>query len=120
MAYLYEGSRVQIPGAAEVSGAFRPNNSFGEEVQAALDDIQPWEKGEDPYHTFELSRAIGARVVALDQAELPDLRWGVNPFHTASDPGLSPYTFLRRSDERQGGQYLPGFIQENTCLRFLG
>lgn len=99
-AYEYLGNRVFIPRGAEVSAAFRPgqDGTFVDDVQDAIDEIEPWEQGEDPIYTFNLPRAIGATVARLAEVEVPV--WGVNPHHKARNPGLSPYVLLGRDDPR--------------------
>ncbi len=101
MAYYFQGNQIYVPQFAEVSHSFGPSPSapFHNEVQAILDDVEPWEKGDLPIEIFKLSRAVGARVVELGDVERPG--WGVNPHHTAKRPGVSPYFELAPDDPRQ-------------------
>lgn len=98
--YHYENNRVKIPPSAEVSRAFRPLTGapFREAVQSALNEIEPWEQGQSPIHTFDLPKTIGNRVVKLAANEVP--LWGVHNFHKALKPGLSPFIQVPHDDER--------------------
>ncbi len=98
--YTYHNNVVKIPRNAEVSSAFRdtPRAIFFSEVQTAINEIESWEKGEDPIYTFDIPFDIGARVVQLAQNEEP--LWGVNPYHKARYPQESPYLLLDRRDPR--------------------
>jgi hypothetical protein len=101
MRYRYRETEVVIPRGAEVSRAFLPSESavYRNIIQEVLDDIEPWEAGEDPIETFDLPQHIGARVAALTVLEVP--AWGINPHHRARNPGLSPYKTLPKTDRRQ-------------------
>jgi len=98
MSYFYRGTEVIIPRGAEITTAFYYDGAFGSLVQQTLDEIEPWEKDEDPIETFDLPRLIGARVVELATSEEPI--WGVNPHHKARQPGLSPFITLDPADYR--------------------
>lgn len=98
--YNYQGNEIMIPRGAEVTTAFSPGNVFHNVIQAALDDIEPWERGNDPIETFPLGQKIGARVVALAEGELPTF-WAVSAHHKARNPGRSPFLVLERDDSRQ-------------------
>ena len=100
MEYTYRENTVEISRHAEVGGLFLPGRDgpFSRLVQEALDQIEPWEEGEDPIHTFDLSRRIGSRVVAVAVEE--PLIWAVNQHHKARQPRESPFVRLPAGDPR--------------------
>lgn len=102
--YYYGDQKIVIPRSAEVSRAFRPHLNedvaiFKRDVQTALDEIEPWMEGEDPIHTFDLSKSIGARIVRLSQDEEPF--WGIYDYHKAREPDLSPFIIVDPGDPRK-------------------
>lgn len=100
MPYRYNNHKIYIPRHAESTAAFNPRSGiFREIVQNVLDSVEPWKKNEDPIETFHLPRRIGARVIALATHEEP--LWGINPYHSARTPGLSPYFELGPDDPRK-------------------
>lgn len=97
---LYRNRRITVPRGAVLEPMFSPREGspFRAELQAAIDEIEPWEPGEMPHHTFELPRTIGSRVVRLAAGERP--LWAINVHDRARSPGLSPFIILGESDER--------------------
>ncbi len=102
MPYHFQGNYIYIPPGAEVSEAFLPQTvgGFREELQLALNEIEPWQDQAHIVKSFKLSRMISTRVVKLEFLEAP--LWGVNPHHKAKNPGLSPYVVIDNFDGRQG------------------
>lgn len=120
MPYTYHNNPILIPRHAEVSAVFRDRDGvLGEVIQEVLDNVEPWEKGEDPIETFDLPHRIGSRVVALTAAEKP--LWAINPHHKARQPGLSPFITLLPTDGRNsvdiGTLELSGTIEKPILTR---
>ncbi len=101
MPYMYKGQVMHIPSGAEVGGAFsgHENAAFHASVQAALNEVQPWEGDAAQVVPFSLPNAIGARVVELRVEE--EVGWGVSAFHRMKEPGLSPFVILAPDDIRR-------------------
>jgi hypothetical protein len=99
MSYQYRSTEVVIPEGAEIAPAFHPEiGAYREIAQIALSCISPWRSHQQKVFTARLPVRIYASSVELAPNEEP--YWGVNPEHTAREPGLSPYIDLAEEDAR--------------------
>ncbi|HET6746637.1 MAG TPA: hypothetical protein VFH06_00845 [Candidatus Saccharimonadales bacterium] len=77
----YRGTPVRVPPTADIPYQYKPGKSRGYIVQQVLDEIEPWECGEEPIVTItDFERAMPQIIVPIERRTVI---WGKHANHYA-------------------------------------
>lgn len=93
--WTYNGMNVQVPRTADIPPGFWPRNVGGKIVQLVLDEIEPWDEGDEPIETVQLEgMTFKPQVVPLRRRPY----WGIHAGHHARNPQASPFVRVDRAE----------------------
>lgn len=92
--FTYRGSNVGVPSTADIPTNYQFGRQGAWAVREALGCLEPWDKGDDPIETVQLSRVVPAIVVPTGGRPVS---WGKHVGHKAKHVQVSPFIRVGRS-----------------------
>lgn len=113
--WKYQGCIVLVSPTADIPTEYRMGKRCAAVVQEVLDEIPPWQEGDDPIETVtDFDVAMPHIVVPRDGGEV---LWAKHKGHHARRVGLSPFVTVARSYTRAFTVEMTGSSEQPRLVR---